>query len=96
MLPVTVKPMDPKPLSLLERVLLPLCTALLIVLRVFSDYIMFPLLSAIKSGRSELQPRVTDEILLMSAADLAEKIRSGEVNSFLIRLLDPRSARKSL
>lgn len=74
--------MDPEPLSALERVVLLCCTLLLFVFRVISDYVAFPLLSAIKSDRSELVPGVEDRILLMSATDLAEKIRSGEVKTY--------------
>ncbi|XP_003747580.1 fatty-acid amide hydrolase 2-B [Galendromus occidentalis] len=78
--------MDYERMPLLKRVLVSLCMTLLYVLRLLSDYLAFPALSAFKSGRSKLQPRVDEKILLMSASDLAEKIRSGELSSHQVVL----------
>ena len=66
-------------LSFLTRVLVSFCMTLLHALRILSDYVAYPAFSFFKSGRSKLMPRLDDQILLMSAADLAEQIRYGKV-----------------
>lgn len=71
--------MEGKRISLWEQVLVALLISLLRVFRVFSDYVAYPAFAAVRNGHSKTIPRVDDQILLMSATDLADMIRSGEV-----------------
>lgn len=66
--------------STVQTITLRLLLGALTVMARISDYVLFPLISAFRHGLWKATiPPINDRLLLMSATEIADKIRSREV-----------------